>query len=141
MSTQISELAAHFVRLRLSKIAGFQPVAPPNTVITPAWQGSNEIGNKYLDSMIAKEQAVAARHRAQSDWGERLIQRQANLIDDLAAKNESLGRNSLQRGTPFATGAALTAGGYGLGRLATLLTVILDLKKIKKLLTLDTRRQ
>lgn len=97
----------------------------PKTADTPAdpdRHGTSDMLNRYIDSLIAdgKRNVIDERNRAVTDLTGKWNKNISDLVGRRNSEIESLRAAMPNPHTSFSTGAGLTAGGYGLGRLAAL---------------------
>lgn len=102
------------------------PLRIPKTADAPApaedRHGMSDVLNRYIDSLISdgKRQVVDERNQTVTDLTGKWNQNVSDLIGKRNTEIEALRQNMPASRTSFTTGAGLTAGGYGLGRLAAL---------------------
>lgn len=84
--------------------------------------GMSDVLNKYIDSLITsgKRSVIDERNQSITDLTGKWNQNVSDLIGKRNTEIETLRNNMPASQTSFTTGAGLTAGGYGLGRLAAL---------------------
>ena len=97
-----------------------QTVTAPSPTVDR--HGMSDILNKYIDSLIAdgKRHVIDERNTAVTNLTNDWNRSTSELISKRNSEMDSLRKHLPQSGTSFTTGAGLTAGGYGLGRLAAL---------------------
>ena len=84
--------------------------------------GMGDVLNKYIDSLLSqgKQRVVDERNQAVTDLTGKWNKNVSDLIGKRNTEIDTLRQNMPASQTSFTTGAGLTAGGYGLGRLAAL---------------------
>ncbi len=84
--------------------------------------GMSDTLNKYIDSLIAagKRSVIDERNKTVTEMTDRWNRNVSYLVGKRNTEIDALRRAMPNSQTSFTTGAGLTAGGYGLGRLAAL---------------------
>jgi hypothetical protein len=84
--------------------------------------GMSDMLNKYIDSLIAqnKQSVIDERNKAVTDLTNRWNKNVSGLVTKRNTEIDTLRQAMPNSQTSFTTGTGLTAGGYGLGRLAAL---------------------
>jgi len=84
--------------------------------------GMSDVLNKYIDSLMTrnKQSVIDERNQAVTDLTGRWNRNVSDLVGKRNAEIDSLRTAMPTSQTSFTTGASLTAGSYGLGRLAAL---------------------
>lgn len=100
--------------LRIPKIA--------DTPGQPDRHGMGDMLNKHIDSLLTqgKQKVIDERNQAVTDLTGKWNQNISDLVGKRNTEIDTLRQNMPNTQTSFTTGAGLTAGGYGLGRLAAL---------------------
>jgi hypothetical protein len=93
-----------------------------DSVQKPDRHGMSDILNRYIDSLISegKRSVIDERNQAVTDLIGKWNKNVSDLIGRRNTEIDTLKSNMPASQISFTTGAGLTAGGYGLGRLAAL---------------------
>lgn len=99
-----------------------RPRKTADTPIDTDRHGMGDMLNKHIDSLIThgKQNVIDERNQTVTDMTGRWNRNVSELVGKRNAEIEALRQNMPSSQTSFTTGAGLTAGGYGLGRLAAL---------------------